>query len=95
LERYDLVIPSHAERLIKIAAHDHHEICEVGERRKAIEKGIGGKIRMEECSEEQEGVLARDRGESRNRGGSGRRQQIYEAQGDWACCRRECREAAV
>jgi hypothetical protein len=39
LERYDLVIPSHAERLIEIAAHDHHEICEVGERREAIEKG--------------------------------------------------------
>ena len=39
MERYDLVIPSHAERLIKIAAHDHHEICEVGERREAIEKG--------------------------------------------------------
>ncbi len=25
------VHPSHAERFIKIAAHDHHEICEVGE----------------------------------------------------------------
>jgi hypothetical protein len=24
------VHPSHAERLIKIAAHDHHDICEVG-----------------------------------------------------------------
>jgi hypothetical protein len=22
--------PSHAERFIKIAAHDHHDICEVG-----------------------------------------------------------------
>jgi pyruvate/2-oxoglutarate dehydrogenase complex dihydrolipoamide dehydrogenase (E3) component len=25
------VHPSHAERFIKIAAHDHHEICEVAE----------------------------------------------------------------
>jgi pyruvate/2-oxoglutarate dehydrogenase complex dihydrolipoamide dehydrogenase (E3) component len=25
------VHPSHSERFIKIAAHDHHEICEVGE----------------------------------------------------------------
>ena len=24
------VHPSHAERFIKIAGHDHHEICEVG-----------------------------------------------------------------
>jgi mercuric reductase len=35
------VHPSYAERFIKIAAHDHHEICEVGERREAIEKGDG------------------------------------------------------
>jgi pyruvate/2-oxoglutarate dehydrogenase complex dihydrolipoamide dehydrogenase (E3) component len=35
------VHPSHVERFIKIAAHDHHEICEVRERREAIEKGIG------------------------------------------------------
>ena len=35
------VHPSHAEPFIKIAAHDHHEICEVGERREPIEKGKG------------------------------------------------------
>jgi hypothetical protein len=50
---------------------------------------------MEECNEEQEGVVARDLGESRNRGGSGSRQQIYETQGDRECCHRECRQAAV
>ena len=50
---------------------------------------------MEECNEEQEGVVARDLGESRDRGGSGSRPQIDEAQGDRECCRRECRQAAV
>jgi hypothetical protein len=50
---------------------------------------------MEECHEEQEGIVARDLGESRNRGGSGSRPQIDEAQGDRERCRRECRQAAV
>ena len=50
---------------------------------------------MEECNEEQEGVVARDLGESRDRGGSGSRSQIDEAQGDRECCRRECRQAPV
>jgi pyruvate/2-oxoglutarate dehydrogenase complex dihydrolipoamide dehydrogenase (E3) component len=35
------VHPSHAERFIKIAAHSHHEICEVGERREIVERGEG------------------------------------------------------
>jgi pyruvate/2-oxoglutarate dehydrogenase complex dihydrolipoamide dehydrogenase (E3) component len=30
------VHPSHAERFIKIAAHDHHEICEAGEAEKPV-----------------------------------------------------------
>jgi hypothetical protein len=50
---------------------------------------------MEECNDEQEGVVARDLGESRNRGSSESRQQIDEAQGDRECCRRECRQATV
>jgi pyruvate/2-oxoglutarate dehydrogenase complex dihydrolipoamide dehydrogenase (E3) component len=35
------VHPSHAERIFKIAAHDHHEICEVGEPREAIDRAGG------------------------------------------------------
>jgi pyruvate/2-oxoglutarate dehydrogenase complex dihydrolipoamide dehydrogenase (E3) component len=35
------VRPSHAERIFKIAAHDHHEICEVGDPREAIAKSGG------------------------------------------------------
>jgi pyruvate/2-oxoglutarate dehydrogenase complex dihydrolipoamide dehydrogenase (E3) component len=35
------VHPSHGERFIKIASHDYHDICEVGERREAMEKGGG------------------------------------------------------
>jgi pyruvate/2-oxoglutarate dehydrogenase complex dihydrolipoamide dehydrogenase (E3) component len=34
------VHPSHAERFIKIAAHDHHEICEVGEGRDIANGGV-------------------------------------------------------
>jgi hypothetical protein len=54
-----------------------------------------GRATGEECNEEQEGIVARDLGESRNRGGSGSRPQIYEAQGDRERCRRECRQAAI
>jgi hypothetical protein len=50
---------------------------------------------MEDCNEEQEGVVARDLGESRKCGGGGSRQQIDEAQGDRECGRRECRPATV
>jgi hypothetical protein len=50
---------------------------------------------MEKGNEEQEGVVARDLSESRNRGGSGSRQQIDEAQGDRECRRRGRRPATV
>lgn len=29
LGRIEMDVPSHAERFIKIAAHDYHEVCEV------------------------------------------------------------------
>jgi len=35
------VHPSHAERFIKISAHDHHEICEVGEAEKSFPSSAG------------------------------------------------------
>ena len=50
---------------------------------------------MEECAEEQEGVIACDFGESRNGGGNQSHPQIYEAQGDRECRRRECRRATI